>query len=112
MGASVDRRLPDSDQPGDVELDPFNCPFIQTRWNAEGSTDAYRLYMEWMREGDRDWSESCRMNFYADWLEGRSEDMPVFMKVRFVGIFDLNFRAFCLESNLPPKNMAAFWSIF
>jgi len=64
--------------PEGVELDPFNCPFIQIRWNVEGERAAYRPYMEWMREGDSDWSESRRMNFYADWLNDRSEDTGMF----------------------------------
>jgi len=67
--------------PEGVELDPFNCPYIQIRWNVEGATAAQRPYMEWMREGDADWSQSRRMRFYADWLEGRSEDTGMFHSI-------------------------------
>lgn len=73
--------FPTLSSPEGVELDPFNCPFIQIRWNVEGGIDAYPPYMQWMREGDAGWSESRRMNFYADWLEGRSEDTGMYHSI-------------------------------
>ncbi|MCF7818206.1 MAG: hypothetical protein K9M54_10025, partial [Kiritimatiellales bacterium] len=71
--------FPTITSPADVTLDAFNCPFIQIRWNVgEKNASAHQPYMEWMREGDSDWSESRRMDFYPDWLKGRSEDTGMF----------------------------------
>jgi hypothetical protein len=59
--------LPAMTSPEGVELDPFNCPYIQIRWDCTGSSDPERIpYMEWLREGDADWSEARRMFFYPD----------------------------------------------
>jgi hypothetical protein len=50
-----------------VELDSFNCPYIQLRWNFTGEFNAERTpYMEWIGEKDTDWSEARRMYFYPD----------------------------------------------
>jgi len=70
--------FPSLTSPEGVELDPFNCPFVQIRWNVEGKVDAFRPYMEWMREGDTDWSASRRMNFYPDWFRDYSNDTGMF----------------------------------
>ena len=59
--------LPLMTSPEGVQLDPFNCPYIQIRWVADGAFDSERTpYMEWLREGDTDWSEARRMFFYPD----------------------------------------------
>jgi hypothetical protein len=65
--------------PEGVHLDPFNCPFIQIRWKGDcpGGT------IEWMREGDTDWSAERRAAFSADWIEGagRSESTGMFHSI-------------------------------
>ncbi|QHI70678.1 glycosyl hydrolase family 65 protein [Tichowtungia aerotolerans] len=70
--------------PEDVTLDPFNCPYIQIRWEA----DCAGGYLEWMREGDKDWSPERRTAFSADWLEGpgRSESTGMFHSI--IPLFD------------------------
>ncbi len=70
--------FPTLTSPEGVTLDPFNCPFIQIRWNVDGDIGAFRPYMEWMREGDSGWSEARRMNFYEDWSKGYSETTGMF----------------------------------
>ena len=65
--------------PEGVTLDPFNCPYVQIRWKADcgGGT------IEWMREGDTDWSSERRAVFSADWLDGpgRSESTGMFHSI-------------------------------
>ncbi len=75
-------RIPSMTSPEGVSLDPFNCPYIQIRWHAEGGKDL-RPYMEWQREGDRGWSSARRMEFSADWLDGagRSESTKMFHSI-------------------------------
>ncbi len=65
--------------PASVTLDPFNCPFIQIRWKAECEGGA----IEWMREGDTEWSKKRRLAFSADWLDGagRSESTGMFHSI-------------------------------
>ena len=58
--------------PEGVEMDTFNCPFVQIRWNAEGG-GVSGAYIEWQRKGDKDWSASQRMNYSPDWIPGRSD---------------------------------------
>lgn len=53
--------------PEGVELDAFNCPYIQLRWNFTGEFDVeHTPYMEWLGEKDTNWSEARRMYFYPD----------------------------------------------
>jgi hypothetical protein len=68
--------------PGGVTLDPFNCPYIQMRWNVDGEKPS-AMYIEWMREGDDDWSSARRMAFFADWIDGagRSESTGMFHSI-------------------------------
>ena len=65
--------------PKGVHLDPFNCPYIQVRWKA----DCAGGYIEWLREGDADWSRERRVAFSADWLDGagRSESTGMFHSI-------------------------------
>lgn len=65
--------------PEGVTLDPFNCPYIQIRWKG----DCPGGQIEWMCEGDTDWSPDRRMAFTADWLEGagRSESTGMFHSI-------------------------------
>ncbi len=65
--------------PEGVELDAFNCPYIQIRWKAECEGGI----IEWMREGDSDWSSDQRMAFSADWIDGpgRSESTGMFHSI-------------------------------
>lgn len=73
--------FPTITSPEGVTLDPFNCPFIQIRWNVAGKVGAFRPYMEWMREGDSDWSNGRRMQVYADWSPGYSEATGMFHSI-------------------------------
>lgn len=68
--------------PEGVELDSFNCPYIQIRWNMDGATPD-GMYIEWMREGDTNWSKDRCMTFSADWLKGagRSESTGMFHSI-------------------------------
>lgn len=65
--------------PANVTLDSFNCPYIQIRWKA----DCDGGQIEWMREGDTEWSKERRMDFSADWLNGagRSESTGMFHSI-------------------------------
>jgi hypothetical protein len=59
--------FPAMTSPEGVELDAFNAPYIQIRWNFTGQFDPERTpYMEWLGENDTDWSEARRMFFYPD----------------------------------------------
>jgi len=109
--------FPTLTSPEGVELDPFNCPFIQIRWNVEGEIGVFRPYMEWMREGDTDWSGSRRMNFYADWLEGRSEDtgmfhsiLPLYQHPEWNG--EITRIRFCLSATDSPPETFYVRSVF
>jgi hypothetical protein len=74
--------FPAMTSPEGVTIDPFNAPYMQIRWNT-GSRAPLRPYMEWQREGDKDWSESRRMYFYPDWLtgDGRSDTTGMFHSI-------------------------------
>jgi hypothetical protein len=59
--------LPLMTSPEGVELDSFNCPYVQIRWNFTGEFNPERTpYMEWLGENDTDWSAARRMYFYPE----------------------------------------------
>jgi len=74
----VSGKKPSLTSPEGVELDAFNCPFIQIRWQAEGDVSAVRPVMEWKRAGDADWSDQRRMEFSPDTIEPYSSDTGMF----------------------------------
>jgi len=67
--------------PKGVELDSFNCPFIQIRWNVDEQETAVRPVMEWMREDDAGWSNKRRIEFSADIIEPYSSDTGMFHSI-------------------------------
>lgn len=47
--------------PEGIVIDAFNAPFLQMRWRRSGDTPAWPVpYIEWMREGDTEWSPARR----------------------------------------------------
>ncbi|MDF7822605.1 hypothetical protein P4B35_01165 [Pontiellaceae bacterium B12227] len=77
----VSGKQPTLTSPEGVELDAFNCPFIQIRWNADGDMPALRPVMEWKCEGDSDWSTDRRMAFSPDTIEPYSSDTGMFHSI-------------------------------
>ncbi|WP_136077219.1 glycosyl hydrolase family 65 protein [Pontiella desulfatans] len=77
----VSGKLPTLTSPEGVELDSFNCPFIQIRWHAEGNAYSVRPVLEWKCEGDTDWSDKRRMEFSADTIEPYSSDTGMFHSI-------------------------------
>jgi len=111
--------FPTMTSPDGVTFDSFNAPFIQIRWNVAGNSSPVRPWMEWLREGDSDWSESRRMVFYPDWIEGagRSEStgmfhsmLPLYTHPEWNG--RIKRIRFCLSANDTPPETFFVNSVF
>lgn len=53
--------------PATAPIDAFNAPYLQIRWKRSGPVKGRNLpYVEWMREGDEDFSPERRVHFGTD----------------------------------------------
>ena len=53
--------------PKGYALDAFNAPYLQLRWKqADGRDDRAAGYVEWLREGEKEFGPDRRVYFYAD----------------------------------------------
>lgn len=77
----VSGKQPMLTSPEGVELDSFNCPFIQIRWNTDGDVSLVRPVMEWKCEGDANWSAGRRMEFRPDTIKPYSSDTGMFHSI-------------------------------
>lgn len=50
--------------PAEIRIDAFQAPFLQLRWKRTGKPRGnVRPYVEWMRDGDKDFAEDRRVHF-------------------------------------------------
>lgn len=53
--------------PDGVNIDAFQAPFLQLRWQRSGTPQTQAPpYIEWLREGDAEYSAERRMHFYPE----------------------------------------------
>lgn len=54
--------------PAWAQLDAFQAPFLQLRWTRTGEPPHHQLpYLEWLREGDREYSPERRVYLHSRW---------------------------------------------